>query len=93
MNPLSFFILLQVLDVATTLGVFAMGGGEMNPIVGHIMAFGTLRGLVLSKLIVIALATGAAFLGKNRGLRWANALFVAVLVWNCSIVARLAIVG
>jgi hypothetical protein len=90
MSPLILFILLQVFDIATTLATIALGGGELNPIVAQMMSVGPVFGLMLSKMIVISLATGGAFLGKYRGIRCANFAFAAILVWNCSIVARLA---
>jgi len=90
-SPLLLFVLLQVLDVVTTVVAITLGGSEMNPVVGQIMTIGPLSGLLFSKLIVVGLATAGAFLGKQRGIRVANIFFVCVIVWNFSIVARLAV--
>ena len=91
MTPLSFFILLQVLDLATTLVALALGGFENNPIVAHIMTLGPISGLVVSKIVVIGLATAGAFLDKKRGIRLANVAFCCIVVWNVSVIARLAL--
>jgi hypothetical protein len=93
MNPLNFFILLQILDVATTMVVLAMGGSENNPIVAHLMSFGPVGGLIVSKVFVISVATAGAFLHKARGIRLANVVFCGVVVWNVSIIARLALIA
>ena len=90
-NPLVLFVMLQVLDVLTTMAVFGLGGGEMNPVVTQIMSIGPLRGLLASKLIVVAIAAACVYIGKQKGIRLANIVFAAVVVWNCSIVARLMI--
>ena len=93
MNPLHFFILLQVLDVATTMVVLALGGSEKNPIVAHLMSLGPVGGLIVSKILVIGVATAGAFLQKARGIRLANVVFCGVVAWNVSIIARLALVA
>ena len=93
LNPLSFFILLQVLDVATTLIALALGGSENNPIVAHIMAVGPVGGLLVSKAAVIGLAVAGTFLKKERGIRKANVAFCAIVAWNLSIIVRLSLVA
>jgi hypothetical protein len=92
-NPFGFFILLQVLDLATTLIALSMGGCENNPIVAHIMKLGPVGGLLVSKIVVIGLATAGAFLNKERGLRRANVAFCGIVAWNLSVIARLALVA
>lgn len=89
-SPLAVFALLQVMDLATTLVALAMGGGEQNPLVSHFMALGPVRGLILAKLLVLAVAATGALLHKDRGLRWANVGFSAVIAWNIAVIARLA---
>src|SRR5215831_13308422 len=51
-RSLCIFLLLQVLDFATTAIALAMGGREQNPFVGHFLAIGPIQGLIVSKLIV-----------------------------------------
>src|SRR5689334_22799060 len=85
----AIFILLQLLDCATTLIAFSLGGTESNPFVARFLDLGPIWGLLLSKLIVVALAGLGASLGKERGIRVANFAFALVLAWNVSI-GRLA---
>lgn len=89
-TPLAIFILLQILDMATTLVVLAMGGRETNPIVQHFMTVGPVAGLIISKLTVTVIAVAVVALRRNRGLRLANLAFTGVVAWNFTIIARLA---
>jgi hypothetical protein len=92
-TPLAIFILLQILDIATTLVVLAMGGRETNPIVQHFMTVGPVAGLVISKLTVTAIAAAIVALRRNRGLRLANVAFTGVVAWNFTIIARMAMLA
>jgi len=83
------FVFLQLADLATTLAVLRMGGAEENPLVKHLMAFGLVRGLVLAKLLTVAFGVGCFLASKYRALRVANFVFVAIVAWNLSIIARL----
>jgi hypothetical protein len=85
-----FFILLQALDVATTLAALSLGAVENNPLVGHFMTLGPVQGLFVTKTIVILIAACGAYLGKNHGIKLANMAFSAVVVWNMTIIGRLA---
>ena len=89
-TPLAIFILLQILDMMTTLVVLAMGGRETNPIVQHFMTVGPVAGLIISKLTVTVIAVAVVALRRNRGLRLANLAFTGVVAWNFTIIARLA---
>lgn len=92
-SPLAIFALLQIMDLTTTLVAMAMGGGEQNPLVAHLMSIGLVPGLVISKLFVLAIAATGALLHKERGLRIANVGFSAIVAWNVSVIARLALVA
>ena len=85
------FIFLQVADVATTMTALQMGGSEKNSLLTPLMAIGSLQGLILSKVIVLAIGLAAVLKGKYRVLRWSNVLFAGVVVWNLTIIARLAL--
>ena len=89
-SPLALFILLQIMDFATTLTVLGMGGEEKNPIVAHFMSVGPVGGLFISKLMITGIAVAGYLLGKHRGLRVANIVFMGIVAWNVSIIARLA---
>jgi hypothetical protein len=92
-SPLATFILLQVMDLSTTLTAFALGGQENNPFVAHIMAVGPVRGLLISKLAVTGIAVAAAALRRHRGLRMANFAYSGIVAWNVTVIARLAMLA
>ena len=92
-GTLATFILLQVMDLSTTLTAFALGGRENNPLVAHIMAVGPIGGLLISKLAVIGIAVAAATLRRHRGLRVANVAYSGVVAWNLTVIARLAMLA
>jgi Domain of unknown function (DUF5658) len=92
-KPLMIFALLQLLDIATTLIALALGGAEQNPLVGHMMLTGTVTGLILSKLIVVGLAVAFILIGRGRVIRWANVAFSLIVVWNVTIICRLALLA
>ncbi|SPF37351.1 conserved membrane hypothetical protein [Candidatus Sulfopaludibacter sp. SbA4] len=92
-SPLVVFILLQALDLATTFVALTMGGSESNPMIAHLMALGPVRGLLVSKALVIALAAAGASMRKNRGIWCANAVFSGVVMWNLGIITRLALIS
>ncbi len=79
------FVVLQVLDLTTTLIAFHLGAMEANPLVAHFTAtFGWLRGLVISKLIAIAIAMGV------RRLIWVvNIFYAGIIFWNLVILLSL----
>src|SRR5450759_3676971 len=53
------FVGLQVLDLLTTLYAFHAGGLEVNPLVAHLtVVFGRFRGVLISKLMAVAIAMG-----------------------------------
>ena len=72
------FVVLQVLDLTTTLLAFRMGGFELNPMVAHLtMRFGGFRGVLISKLICVAIAMGV------RRLVWiVNLIYMGIVCWN-----------
>lgn len=92
-KQLLIFVLLQVLDVATTIGALALGGSEQNPLIGHMMMAGTVNGLIISKLIVVGLAVTFILMGRGRVIRWANGAFSLIVAWNVTVICRLAFLG
>jgi hypothetical protein len=80
------FIVLQALDLATTLVAFHMGGFEMNPIVARLAVFlGPIGGVLCSKAITCLIVL------RVRRLVWvANVLYTGVIFWNCIILIGLS---
>jgi hypothetical protein len=85
------FVLLQLADVVTTMLALANGGVEQNPIVSRFMVIGSLQGLLLSKVFLLAAVAGAVRLRKYRAIAWANVVFCTVVLWNVSVIVRMAL--
>ena len=87
LNTRSSFILLQVLDLVTTLAAFRVGGFEVNPLVASLtIHFGRVGGVVLSKAIAVLL-----MLGIRKRLWVVNLLYVGVICWNVVVVVSLVL--
>ena len=72
------FVVLQLLDLTTTLVAFRLGAMEVNPLVAHLAVyFGRTGGVVVSKLIAILIA-----MGVKRRIWIINLFYVAIIVWN-----------
>jgi Domain of unknown function (DUF5658) len=88
-NALVIFSFLQLADLGTTVAVLRLGGVEENPLVKILMVFGPVAGLILAKLVTLAIGAGCFLSTKPRALRVANVVFAGIVVWNLSIIARL----
>ena len=87
LNTRSSFILLQLLDLLSTLAAFRMGGLEVNPLVATLtIHFGRVGGVVLSKLIAVLL-----MLGVRRRLWMVNLVYIGVICWNLVVVISLSL--
>jgi len=81
------FLGLQVLDLLTTLYAFHLGAMEVNPLVAHFtVLFGRVRGVIVSKLVAVAIAMGV------RKLLWVvNVIYIGVVGWNLITLAGMAL--
>jgi hypothetical protein len=81
------FLGLQVLDLLTTLYAFHLGAMEVNPLVAHFtVLFGRVRGVIISKLVAVAIAMGV------RKLLWVvNVIYIGVVGWNLITLAGIAL--
>ena len=93
MKSLSVFILLQAIDLLTTLVALKLGGAEQNPMLSQIMNLAPTYGLLLSKFLVVGIAALGVWMHKSNGLRVANMAFAGIVVWNFGIIFKLAIPG
>lgn len=75
---------LQVLDFLTTLAFLLHGVREGNPVVRWALGLtpSPLGGLVLIKIVAIALGIACWRLGRGRLLWRMNLLFALVVAWN-----------
>lgn len=76
------FVLLQFLDLLTTLAVLGVGGAELNPLVRSLFHLGPAAGLVAAKLMVVGIALMILWVGRPRALLLANRFYACVIVWN-----------
>lgn len=78
MNSRWTFVGLQGLDLLTTMMAFRMGAYEVNPLVAHLtVEFGRFRGVLISKVIAVAIAMGV------RKLIWiVNIVYAGIILWN-----------
>jgi hypothetical protein len=82
----SSFILLQVLDLVTTLIAFHFGAFEVNPLVAHLAkVLGPTGGVVASKVAAVLLA-----LGVQKRLWVVNLFYTGVVCWNIFVLLALA---
>lgn len=84
------FIVLQALDVLTTMIGLRLGAGESNAYIGHLMRMGPLPGLLLSKLLCLILMTVVVVSGRGRVMRLLNPWSAAVVTWNLVAIAMQA---
>ena len=86
---MKLFIALQTLDAATTIIGLQAGASEAAPVARALIALGPVAGVITLKLITIA--AGFALLRQRPlSVRWINAAFVLIVLWNCGQLAILA---
>jgi hypothetical protein len=76
------FLYLQVLDVLTTLIGFSLGNGEASPMVRLLIRWGPLNGLLISKIVAVAVAAVCLMLRRRKLILWINYWYAAVVAWN-----------
>lgn len=86
---LSVFVALQVLDVLTTLIGLNMGAQEASIFVGRLMNAGPIAGLLISKILGVALVATALKFRRNRVVVFLNYWFAAVVSWNLLLILRI----
>jgi hypothetical protein len=90
------FASLQGLDVLTTLVGFVGGAGEANPVIAHLLPMlGPISGLIVGKLLTVAAIFALMHFkptaNTKQGWAFMNVAFACVIVWNLTILARIAI--
>jgi uncharacterized protein DUF5658 len=80
------FVVLQILDILTTLAAFHGGGFEANPIVARLTReLGVTGGLIGGKVIALLIV-----LGVRRRVWVVNLFYAAVVLWNVYVVLSLS---
>ena len=79
---IKLFVILQVLDLATTLIGLRLGLQEASPMVRLMLKAGPVAGVLLAKMVAFALLGVCVWRSKLRVIKWANWWFSALFLWN-----------
>ena len=79
---LTAFLVLQVLDVLTTLLGLQMGAREASFFLGRLMQVGPLAALLIAKIFAVFLVAAAMRYHRPRMVVFLNYWFAAVVTWN-----------
>lgn len=80
------FVVLQILDILTTLAAFHYGAFEANPVVARLTReFGVTGGLIAGKVMALLIV-----LGVRRRVWIVNLFYGAVVLWNIYVVLSLS---
>jgi len=79
------FIYLQLLDMLTTLVGFRLGAGEASPFIRLLMHAGPTTGVIVSKLVALALGGICVHANKLNLIRWVSYWYAVLVVWNLMI--------
>ena len=76
------FVGLQLLDLLTTLLGFKLGAAEASPFIRMLMHAGPTAGVVLSKVLALALGGVCIYTGKSHLIRWISYWYGGLIAWN-----------
>ncbi len=79
---LSVFVLLQLLDILTTLLGLRMGAHEGSLFIGRLMRVGPMAGLLISKMFAVCLVGMALRWHRPRVVVLLNYWLAIVVAWN-----------
>ena len=80
--PIVTLIICNLADIATTNRILSMGGREMNPVAGWLIAN---HGLIVAKLGIVMLISVAALLAPAR--RWTTRALTMAATFYAAIIA------
>jgi hypothetical protein len=83
---LGAFVGLQMLDVLTTLMGLRIGAQEASLFIGRLMNAGPVAGLLISKILAVALVATALKFRRTRVIVFLNYWFTAVVSWNLALI-------
>jgi len=82
---LTVFVVLQVLDILTTLLGLQMGAQEGSMFLGRLMHAGPVAALLIAKIIAVLLVAMAMRFKRPRMVVFLNYWFAVVVSWNLAI--------
>ncbi|MGA2038332.1 MAG: DUF5658 family protein [Bryobacteraceae bacterium] len=80
--PLAVFVLLQLLDILTTLLGLRVGAHEGSMFIGRLMKMDPMAALLISKLFAVVLVLAAVRWHRPRVVVLVNYWVALVVVWN-----------
>jgi hypothetical protein len=83
---LKVFVILQVLDIFTTLLGLRMGANESSMFIGRLMHAGPVAALLIAKLFAVVLVTIALKMRRPRTVVFLNYWFAAIVSWNLAMI-------
>jgi Na+/alanine symporter len=83
---LTVFVVLQVLDILTTLLGVQLGAREGSMFLGRLMRAGPVAALLIAKIIAVLLVAIAMKFKRPRVVVFLNYWFAAVVSWNLVII-------
>jgi hypothetical protein len=83
---LTVFVILQVLDIFTTLLGLRMGANESSMFIGRLMHAGPVAALLIAKLFAVVLVTIALKMRRPRTVVFLNYWFAAIVSWNLAMI-------
>jgi len=85
MSITQVFIYLQLMDLLTTLVGFKLGAAEASPFIRILMHAGPATGVIVSKLLALALGGVCVYARKLHLIRWISYWYAGLVVWNLMI--------
>jgi hypothetical protein len=79
---LTVFVVLQVLDIFTTLLGLRLGASESSVFIGRLMHAGPVAALLIAKLFAVVLVMIALKVRRPRTVVFLNYWFAAIVSWN-----------
>jgi len=86
MSVAQIFVYLQLLDLLTTLVGFRLGAAEASPFIRVLMHAGPAAGVVLSKVLALALGAWCVSAKKHHLIRLTTYWYSGLVVWNLMII-------
>jgi len=84
---LTTFVVLQVLDILTTMIGLQMGARETSIFIGRLMNVGPVAALLIAKLFAALLVAAAMRFKRPRIVVFLNYWFLVVVAWNLLMIA------
>jgi hypothetical protein len=80
------FVVLQVLDILTTLLGLEMGAREASIFIGRLMQVGPVAALLIAKIFAVLLVASAMRFKRPRVVVFLNLWFALVVSWNLAMI-------